>query len=460
MVRKVFLSTKTAELLFFILLVILLISGNAMGAGFAIVEQSVSGLGNAYAGGAASAEDATTIFYNPAGISRLQEPELIVGTHIIMPSARFKNEGSTHVLQSITGVALTGGDSGNGAITVYVPNFYYARHLTKSLSVGLGINSPFGLETEYSEEWVGRYHAIKSELTTININPTIAYIINENLSIGIGLNFQYLKAKLSNAIDFGTIDAAGGLAAFGLAAGALGLIPQQSDGYVTLKGDSWGIGYNLGILYEFNAETRLGIAYRSRVKHKVKGDADFSNVPSGLDPYPIFKDTNAESYITLPDSLSVGLYHLLTSQLAVMADITWTNWSVFDELRFKFDNTYQADGVTTTKWKDSYRYSLGLTYMPSKQLALRTGIAYDESPIRDAKYRTPRIPDEDRLWVAFGVGYRFSKHIGIDIGYAHLFVKDPVIKKTPTGEDKLRGGLRGSYEANVNILNAQLSWRF
>jgi len=418
--------------LFLAFCVLIISAGAAFGAGFALVEQSVSGLGNAYAGGAASAEDATTIFYNPAGLTRLSGQEVIAGGHVIVPSVKFHNEGSTHVLQAYTGQPLSGENGDDGGVTKAVPNLYYSKKINDRLSVGIGINAPFGLATEYDKTWVGRYHAVKSDLMSININPTIAYKLNDNLSVGAGVSAQYIKATLSNAIDFGTLDFLGKL---GLPAHALGLTPQQADGYVELEGDSWGFGFNLGLLYEFTKNTRLGIAYRSQVKHTLKGEADFSKVPAGLSPYPVFKDDDVTADIRLPDNLSVSFVHQFNPQWMVMADFTWTNWGVFKKLEVEFDNPNQPNSTTTENWKDSYRYSLGVTYLPDKKLALRVGTAYDTSAVSQAKYRTPRIPDGDRIWAACGMGYKISDLLSLDVGYAHLFINDPDIKKSAANKE-------------------------
>ncbi len=434
--------------------VFLVAPSSALGAGFALIEQGVSGLGNAYAGGAASAEDATTVFFNPAGLTRLEGRQLIGGAHVVAPSAKFSNEGSTHVLQGQTGIPLLGGNGGDGGVTKVIPNAYFSMKLSDRFSLGLGVNAPFGLATNYDDTWVGRYHAIDSEVTTVNINPAIAYKVNSHLSIGAGLNVQYIKAKLSNAIDFGTLDALGRL---GLPAGVLKLVPQQADGFVSLTGDDWGIGYNAGLLYEFTQDTRVGIAYRSRIKQTLKGDADFSSVPAGLNPLPVFKDSRARADLTLPDSASISFFHSFSPQWMIMADFTWTDWSLFKELRVKFDNPNQPDSVTTEDWKDSYRYSLGLTYAPDSHWKIRTGVAYDTSAVPNAQRRTPRIPDNDRTWLAFGVGYKISRVVALDLGYAHLFIKDPKIDKTPTGEDALRGGLTGTYKAHIDIVSGQVN---
>ncbi len=428
-----------------------------MASGFALIEQSASGLGNAYAGGAAGAEDASTVFFNPAGMTRLSGQQIDVAGHVIMPSAKFHNEGSTHVLQPVTGIPLLGDNGGDGGVTKFVPNAYYTRMLNDRLVVGLGVNAPFGLATEYDPGWVGRYHAIESDVLTVNINPSIAYKITDKLSVGAGLNVQYFKAKLSNAIDFGTLDALGKL---GLPPGALHLIPQLSDGFVKLEGDSWAVGYNLGVLYEFTKDTRMGIAYRSRIKHTLEGDAEFSNVPSGLAPVPVFKNTGVKADITVPDSLSVSIFHSFTPQLMAMADFTWTNWSLFKELNVRFDNPNQPNSVTTENWKDSYRYSLGLTYLPDPKWAVRAGVAYDTSAVADAQHRTPRIPDSDRIWTAVGLGYKVSQAVSFDLGYAHLFVNDSRIDQTPTGENAVRGGLVGKYDSHIDIVSAQVNLRF
>lgn len=443
----------------FILTVFLFLfsAGQALAAGFALIEQGVAGLGNAYAGGAASAEDATTIFFNPAGMTRLPDQQIIVGTHIIAPSAKFHNEGSTHVLQAQTGVPLIGNDNGDGGVTKALPNFYYSKKIGERTVLGVGVNAPFGLATDYDANWVGRYHAIESDVVTVNINPSVAYKVNDRVSVGGGINVQYIKATLSNAIDFGTLDAVGAFSAFGLPAGALKLMPQTADGYARIEGDHWGLGYNLGILYEFDQKTRMGIAYRSSVKHTIKGDAVFSSVPGPL--APAFKNTGVSSDIKLPDTLSVSFSHDIGPQWTVMADVTWTNWSVLNELRVKFDSG-QPDSVTTLEWRDSYRYSLGLTYRPDGKWTCRTGVAYDETPIPNEQRRTPRIPDGNRIWTALGVGYKFSKMVSADLGYAHLFVNHPKIDKTPAGDDLLRGGLKGTYDAHVDIASAQLTFTF
>jgi long-chain fatty acid transport protein len=417
---------------------VLVSAGSASGAGFALIEQSVSGLGNAFAGGAAAAEDATTIFYNPAGMTRIPT-QLVAGAHLVVPSFTFKNEGSTHR----TDAALIGNNGGDAGVASVVPNFYYVKKIDR-FAVGIGINAPFGLATKYDNGWVGRYHAIESDLANVNINPSIAYRFNEQLSIGGGFNIGYARATLTNAVDFGSF---------------IGL-SQKADGFVKLKGDAWGTGWNVGLLYEFTKQTRVGAAYRSKVRYTLEGDAKFSNVPGALSALPNFKNDGISARLTTPDSLSVSFFHSFNPKWSIMSDVTWTNWRTFDELRICFDNG-RADSVVTTEWKDVFRYSLGATFTPNKAWTFRAGTAYDQAPVPSDRRRTARIPDADRLWLALGAGYGFTDALTFNIAYVHLFINDTKItKSTADPEDNRRGGLKGTYSGSVNIISTELRWVF
>jgi long-chain fatty acid transport protein len=441
--------------------------------GFAIVEQSVSGLGTAFSGVAAVAEDASTLFFNPAGLTRLKGQQAVLGLHYIKPKTEFSDSGSS-LSPALTGgafVALSGSDGGDGGEDAFVPNAYYAANLDNGWAFGIGVNAPFGLATEYADGWQGRYHALRSEVQTVNINPSLAYKVNDHLSLGAGFNAQKLTAELSNAIDFGTIGFATVASSVPLFGAPDPAWMQNRDGKVVLKADDWAYGYNLGLLVEADEETRLGLAYRSRMEYTAKGNADFtvpstitgnSTVDGGLQA--MFADSGAKAEMTLPDSLSVSIYHRFTDRLALMADVTWTNWSVFKELRVEFDNPLKADSVTSYNWNDSWRYSLGGSYDASESLTLRAGVAFDETPIPDAESRTPRIPDEDRFWTSVGACYRFTENLKADFAYAHLFVSDSKIDRQagvdPSGENFFAGTLVGEFENAVDIASVQLAYNF
>lgn len=383
----------------------------AHAAGFTLVEQNASGLGNAYAGQAAAATDASTIFFNPAGMTYLPDRQVVVAGHLIRPQAEF----SGTVRPDIGGG--NGGDAGDLAL---VPNAYLVYRLTPDVYLGMGLNAPFGLKTEYDPDWKGRTQAIKSEVKTVNLNPSIAWKAGESLSLGAGVSIQYAEATLTSS--------AGGA------------------GVATVKGDDYGWGFNLGALWQASEATRIGLAYRSEVEQTLAGDVGFSAAATLNGP------VNAD--VTLPDSVSLSLFHRLDSRWDLLADITWTGWSDFRELRIVRTNGVVLGTPTEENWSDSYRYSLGANYHLNDQLTLRGGVAFDETPVSDA-FRTARIPDEDRTWIAFGAQYRLSRKSAIDVGYAHLFIRDAAIDKAENGVT-----LAGSYEASVDILSAQLTLDF
>jgi long-chain fatty acid transport protein len=420
-------------------------AGAVLAAGFSITQKSVKGLGNAFAGAAAVAEDASTIYFNPAGLTRLSGRQVQAGVHIFSYSLKFSDDGSTTVLNQ----PLTGGDGGNAGKQGVIPNFFYAHSISDSLKIGIGIVSPFGTDTEYDSDWVGRYYTVKSEFLTIDINPTIAYRINNMWSIGGGVSVQYLDAELTNAIDYGTIMS--------------GSPSREADGESKLKVDGdWGYGFNLGVLFELSEATRFGVAYRSEISYDLEGDARFKTPDEAA---PIagasgLVDTDAKADVDLPASLSVSGYHQLTDKWALLADITWTDWSTFDELRIKFDSD-AGDSVSTFDLEDNFRYSLGATYTLNPQWTFRGGLAYDESTVSSRRKRNPRLPDEDRLWFSLGTSYHFSDRLEFDFGYTYITnVEQAEIDKTATGEDEFRGALKGDYDAHTHIASFQLAYKF
>jgi long-chain fatty acid transport protein len=304
---------------------------------------------------------------------------------------------------------------------------------------------------------VGRYQAIKSELQTINLQGAVSYRINDKLAVAGGLNFMWASAELSNAVDFGTICVARVGAACGAAVvpGNQGLI--ASDGKGVVEGDDWGVGYTLGAMFEPIPGTRLGATFRSKVDLDLTGTGSFTNPVLG--PFAAltapFTNTSASAGLTLPEVAAFSVFSQLNPQWAVMADVTWTNWSRFDELRVDFENTL-PDTVVAQNWDDSFRYSAGVSYTMNDAWKFRAGLAYDESPVPDA-FRTPRIPDEDRTWLTFGVAYRISPVGTIDVGYLHVFVDDSALDKV--GESD-RSRLFGSYESTVDVLSLQYTHQF
>lgn len=440
-------------------------TGNAAASGFALMEQSVSGLGQAFAGAGAAGEDATTIWFNPAGMTKLPGRQLAAGGHYISVGAQFTNNGSAN--NALVGGGAINGGNDDGGVNAVIPNIYYSKQLNNEAWFGLAVNSPFGLSTKYDPTWVGRYHAIESSLMTINVQPTFAYKFTDRLSGGIGLNIIYADATITNAIDQSSvclgIEAASPLVPAGTCAGAGLNVPNGADGFIKLEGSDIGYGLNIGAQFEPSKSTRIGLSARSEIDLNVKGDADFDGINATLPAISgnAFTDTGAQSSVVLPASLSLSVSHDVSRDLTLLADWTYTGWSAFDEFRFTFDNAAQSDGVTTEDWRDSNRYSIGLNYRSSDSLTYRMGVAYDETPVPSPERRTARIPDSDRTWLSFGVSYTYSKELTFDIGYTHLFVDDVRINNTlESAVTTANSTLTGTYEGDVDLLSAQVRWNF
>jgi long-chain fatty acid transport protein len=409
-------------------------SGTACASGFALIEQSGSGLGNAYAGGAASAEDASTIFYNPAGMSRLDGKQVVVAANMIKPSAKFSDGGSSPAAASGQPLGGNGGDAGSWAL---VPNAYFAMEVNPQMRIGLGINAPFGLKTDYEAGWAGRFQALKSEVKTINVNPTLSYKLNEMVALGLGLDYQKIDAELSNNVVLG--------------AGVVGT--------AKLTGNDTGWGYNFGALFQVTPEIRAGVAYRSSINYKLSGNLLVTG-PTGS----VVQNPAVTADIKTPDSLSISGIKVMDSGWDVMGDITWTGWSKFKELRIVNSATGATASLTNENWKNTYRFSLGANHHYNEQWISRVGIALDQSPVDD-QYRTARIPDNDRTWLSLGGQYKPSKDSALDFGYAHLFVKNSSISNnkggaTGTSNTSFYGNLVGTYKNSVDIVSVQYAYSF
>jgi long-chain fatty acid transport protein len=411
--------------------------------GFALNEQSVKNLGNAFAGGSAAAEDASTIFFNPAGLTRLEDSSIVGAGFLIVPTLNFENQGSTVA----TGAPLTGGNGGDAGVDAFVPSFFAAWSVSDNVKAGIGVSVPFGLSTKYNRDWVGRYYAVESKVATYNINPTVAAKLTNNLSVGAGLNIQYADVKLSNALDLGLIGRRAGLPTQ----------PQQADGFVEVTGNDWSVGYNLGVMYEPSKNTRVGLSYRSPITQNLRGNADFT-VPDSARAITArgqFTDTGASAVLNLPDTLSLGVYHQLSPRVAVMGDVTWTQWSRFKEIRIKFDNPVQPDKVQPENWNDTYRLGVGVNYAVDDKLTLRTGLTYDPSPVPE-NYNSPRLPGGDRTILGIGASYKTSDSLSVDVGYIHVFANDSSINESSTTD----GTLKGKFSNDVDVLGVQLNWQF
>ncbi len=406
-------------------------ASGAVAGGFAIGTQSGSGIGNAYAGGAAAADDPSVAWYNPALMTLLPGTQAAGVLNILRPSFKYSDSGSTGVF-----AGQPAGDGGDGGSWAYVPNAFFTMAINPRWSFGLALNVPFGLKTEYDTPWRGQLTAIKSEITTVNVNPSVAYKLSDTVSVGAGVSAQYLEAELTNCANVAC--------------------SVESK----LKANDWGYGGNVGIFVQATPSLRIGAQYRSAIKYTLEGDVSFSGAGS-------INNGNVKADLKVPESASLSLFHVLSPKWELMADITWTGWSSLQQLTVIRTSTAAsgaAAGSTLTtlqfQWDDTWRHSVGANYKWSDQTKLRFGVAFDQTPTNDTT-RTPRLPDQDRTWVAFGVQYKPSKTGILDIGYAHEFIKDAKVNVPVPGMSTCAAGcLTGKFENKADIFSIQYSQSF
>ena len=397
--------------------------GATSAGGFAITAQSGSAVGNAFAGGAAAAEDASTIWYNPAGMGALQGTNLSLAAHAIKPSFQFENTGSTGAF-----AAPGTGEGGDGGDLAFVPQGYMSTSVGEKWRLGIAFNTPFGLKTNYDAGWRGQFTALKSEVTAYNFNPAIAYKVSDSVWIGAGVNVQRFTTELTNF------------------AGPLG--------NATLKASDTAWGFNLGAMLKASDTMRIGVAYRSQIAYKLSGTASFS---AGGGVF----DSGAQADLKVPENASLNVFSKLSERWEVMGGATWTRWSRLQTLTVIRTSASALGGVgsvVTTlpfNWSDTVLLAVGANYKPGKDWKLRFGIAYDPAASNDAT-RTPRLPDQRRVVLTAGVRTNVMGGT-LDFAYAHDFVKDANINTTVPG---VPGALIGTFKNKADVLSLQYNYSF
>ena len=416
-------------------------ASNAMASGFQLKEQGAAGQGASFAGETARAEDLGTAFYNPAGIMLLDNPNQVYGgVTAIDPFAHLQTRSVT---PGAGGQPNAGNDNGNDAGKVaYVPNIAASFEVAPNWRVGMTLNTPFGLSTEYDQNWVGRYFAIDSEVQTINFTPTVATKLTKQLSVAGGVQIQEISARLTNGINQNIVGA--------------------PDGQAKVTGDDVGYGVVASALYQLDQATNIGVDYRSRVVHKLDGDIrfqDISPIIAAGSPAGTFSENAVTAKVVTPDTLSFGMTHDLDKQWKLLADVSWTNWSSFHNLTVRNQGSGVVRSNVEEDWHDTYFYSVGTEYKATDRLKLRTGVAYDKSPV-DTSHRTFRIPDSDRLWLSGGTSYQLTDAIGIDAAYTHIFARGVSATETDPVSAVSGGSVTGTYRPHVDIVSVSASYKF
>ncbi len=409
------------------------LTSGAIAGGFAIGTQSGSGTGNAFAGGAAAADDASVAWFNPAAMTLIPGTQVAGALHALKPSFKFQNQGSTGpVFTCAAPFSCPGGDGGDAGDWAFVPNGFMTMAINPKLSFGVALNVPFGLKTEYDAGWRGQLTALKTDVKTVNINPSVAYKMSDTVSIGAGVSIQKIDATLTSAANaFGTSIA-------------------------DINADDIGYGFNVGLTVQATPDTRIGAHYRSAIKFDLEGTVTVSATPTA--------NGNVRADLKVPDTFSLSLFHNLNPQWELMGDITWTGWSSLQQLAIIRTTASAGGAVGSTvggapllfNWDDTWRYSFGANYKLNPQTKLRFGAALDKTPTNDVD-RTAKLPDQDRTWLAFGVQYKPSKSGILDVGYAHEFIKDATISNTVTGAP---GRLSGTFSNKADIFSIQYSHSF
>ncbi|MGE3920188.1 MAG: OmpP1/FadL family transporter [Gammaproteobacteria bacterium] len=414
---------------------------------FASLEQSAALMGQANAG-TTVADDPSVQFYNPAAMSFFSETQLGISGILVSPNLQFFPVFASNY----RGIGITG-DRNNLEHSVIVPSFYLIRPVNDRVAVGLGVEIPFGLLTEYDNTSLARYFATRSSVNVININPSISYKINDKLAIGVGFDAQYLTAELDQVFNFTS------------------LIPpilplQTTDVTLINRVNGWGFGWNGGIYVQPSPNTKFGFGYHSRVTYNPSG----SSTPIGLVP-SFFNGVIANqaglaassinTKLTLPDFMAFSAEQSVTSKWKVMADVAYVNWSTIKKIVLNFNNPIGkglSPQTIDTQYNNSWRVAVGQLYQATQKFAIRAGLAWDQSPVVNT-HREPRVPDNDRYWVTVGTHINVTKKTTLDLSYAHIIFKDATVNQsfvTPVGVPALQANYRG----NADLFGAQINFAF
>jgi len=391
----------------------------ANAAGFYIQEQSVSGLGSAFSGSVTNLNDPSTIYFNPAGMTKLDGIQAQAAAHVLIPTSEITDTGSGGLSAANTG------DGGNPYSPSPIPNGFYSHQVNNQLWAGIGITAPFGLATEYDDGWFGRFDSTETALLTLDIQPSVAFKVRDNLSIGGGVNVQYADAELKSAVFGGT------------------------EGTSTLEGDDWSFGYTVGVQYEPISGTHLGASYRSAISHTLEGNIEIAG-STAFD-----RDDSASADLGLPDIATFGVAQDINDKLTLTAQATWFGWNNFQDIDPEPDSGTDLP-ATVQNYQTTWAFAAGAEYEYSDTLTLRGGVQFDETPTTD-EYRTTRTPDGDRTWLSAGATYSVNEKIDLDLAATYIWIEDQEIS---LGRNGGAATVSADTEGSVGILAAGFTYKF
>ncbi|MFT0213699.1 outer membrane protein transport protein [Pseudomonas sp. F1_0610] len=414
--------------------------------GLAINEQSASSAGTAYAGRASSALDASTIFGNPAGLSKLEGNQIVGGLALVKATVDIKQKGGT----------AKGRNKGDMVPVATVPFGYFSSQINENWSAGVGIYVPFGVISDYEKDFAGRSHGLKSSVNVITFQPTIAYKFNDIVSVGFGPTLNRIEGELTNSLNTS-----------GLAGGQL----ANGDSKVKIKGDDIAYGFNAGVMVNITPDTTWGLTYHSKVKYKLSGDIKYeidgklANGPLGAF-LPNGKH-KATLDITMPEMIDTSITHRLDDKWTLHGGVTYTRWSRLKSIEAKPKNGGPIVGEEL-EWSDTWAWSLGASYQLNPQVVLRTGFAWDKSPT-NTEYRNVRIPVSDRKIFTLGAGWSPTNDLTFDFAYAYIKEnkgkvdrpdQKPVNAPGMGNIGYLQPGYKATYRNSAHGFTAQATYKF
>jgi long-chain fatty acid transport protein len=415
-------------------------ASSAYSAGFALNDHSATASGKALAGVAASNEDISASFWNPALFVNAQDTTVFVSGAYVMPSMDVTNISANNSALA-SGTTIAGSKSNNNSVdNTLVPSFYLAKPLSDKTVAGISLNVPFGLSGDYGDDWAGRFHATETAVQDIALSFSLAHRMNDWVSVGASVQVHKAEIVLGSAV---------------------GVVGREGDGRI--EADDVGYGYSFGVALEPEKGTRIGLGYRSEVDFDFKGDVKYTNV-TGLNAALTSQgqanlvNTTVSDSVTLPSVLTLGLEQDLTSKLTFGLSAIKTGWGSLDGLNIDFDSS-QSNSVLTFGFEDQWMYSAGLTYDYSDKLTLRTGVAMDNSPVTD-EYRSARTPDGDRKWISIGGTYDFNDMTSATFAFTHVMIEDVSVNRTNLTEDASRGKLKADYESSANVVSVAMNMAF
>lgn len=436
----------------------LLLAGQALAAGYYVDEQSALRLGDAFSGGSASASDASAAFYGPASMILVPD-QLVVNVAALPVTSQFK--GDAYLIdENGVGPEIKGGNAKTSTTDV-LPTVYFTSHLDENLVIGAYINAPYATGSKFGKTSKARYQAADSEITGIDFGASFAARMHDKFTLGGGLIMQYMKAETGMAVNTAAIcaGAESGLPSTCAQLGLDNLGTSTDDGYFEMKGSNVAFGYQLGALIEFTENSRLGLNYRSQIRHSITGDATAEFPTNGFTGLAdLAGTTKAKGRVQLntPETADISYHHQL-GDLALQGTASWTNWRRFKELAVTSNDAAIADFIAEPvqyKWTDSFRVALGANYKLNEQLTVRGGIAYDQTPIKN-EYVKADFGFDDYKGVSIGASYGFTDNLYLDAGLQHTFKQ----KRDINSIDSTSGSyLKGEVTTEVTTMALGLRW--